>query len=80
MTFLTVEKVLSIKHVTRKFQVTATHYLSNYNNAFLSVIRHTADGKSLVPLRTEVLRQKVTLIMVPLHGLGSDQVDKSTLR
>jgi superfamily II DNA helicase RecQ len=65
---------------TREFQVTATHYLSYYNSAFLSMIRRTADGKSLVPLCTAVLRRKVTLIMVPLHGLGSDQVDKSTLR
>jgi superfamily II DNA helicase RecQ len=65
---------------TREFQVTATHYLSYHNNAFLSMIRRTADGKSLVPLCTAVLRRKVTLIMVPLHGLGSDQVDKSTLR
>jgi bloom syndrome protein len=65
---------------TREFQVTATYYLSYYNSAFLSMIRRTADGKSLVPLCTAVLRRKVTLIMVPLHGLGSDQVDKSTLQ
>jgi hypothetical protein len=71
--------VLSIDH-TRDFQVTAAHYLSFNNHAYLSMIRRTADGKSLVPLCTAVLRRKVTLIMVPLHGLGSDQVDKSTLR
>jgi hypothetical protein len=65
---------------TREFQVTATHYLSFHNDAYLSLIRCTADGKSLVPLCTAAIRRKVTLILVPLHGLGSDQVEKSTLR
>jgi hypothetical protein len=32
---------------TREFQVTATHYLSYYNSAYLSMIHRTADGKSL---------------------------------
>jgi superfamily II DNA helicase RecQ len=71
--------VLSIDQ-TREFQVIACHYLSSHNHAYLSMIRSTAYGKSLVPLCAAVLRRKLTLLMVPLHGLGSDQVDKLTLR
>ena len=43
------------------------------------LIRRTADGKLLVPLTVSALRGGVTLILVPLHGLGSDQVDKATV-
>lgn len=32
-----------------------------------------------MPLTVSVLRGGVTLILVPLHGLGSDQVDKATV-
>jgi superfamily II DNA helicase RecQ len=43
------------------------------------LLRATADGKSLVPLTTSIIRTGVTLVLVPLHGLGSDQVDKATV-
>ena len=64
----------------RDFQTTAIHYLSFHNDGYLSMRHRTADGKSLVPLATAVLRRKVSMILVPLHGLGSDQVEKATLR
>jgi hypothetical protein len=40
------------------------------------LLHATADGKSLVPLTTSMIRNGVILVLVPLHRLGSDQVDK----
>jgi hypothetical protein len=63
----------------RDFQLQAIHYLCFYDNPAMVLLRATADGKSLVPLTTSIIRTGVTLVLVPLHGLGSDQVDKATV-
>ena len=62
----------------RPFQIEAINHLA-FEESSLVLIRRTADGKSLVPLTVSALRGGVTLILVPLHGLGSDQVDKATV-
>ena len=43
------------------------------------MVRATADGKSLVPQTAALLRKGVAIIMVPLHGLGSNQVEKANI-
>ena len=62
----------------RPFQIEAVHHVA-FVESSLVLIRRTADSKSLVPLTVSILRGRVTLILVPLHGLGSDQVDKATV-
>ena len=62
---------------TRQFQLEGTNHLSFNDDASLVMIRRTADGKSLVPLTTSYIRKGVTICLVPLHGLGSDQVEKA---
>jgi superfamily II DNA helicase RecQ len=64
-------------HELRDFQIEAVHYLTFHDNPSLVLLRRTADGKSLVPLTTSIIRCGITLVLVPLHGLGSDQVDKA---
>eukprot|EP00956_Cyclotella_meneghiniana_P040737 scaffold203534_cov92-Cyclotella_meneghiniana.AAC.1 len=63
----------------RPFQIEAINHLAFNDDSSLVLIRRTADGKSLVPLTVSVLRGGVTLVLVPLHGLGSDQVDKASV-
>ena len=63
----------------RQFQLEAVNHLAFADDACLVLIRRTADGKSLVPLVTSVIKGGVSLVLVPLHGLGSDQVDKATV-
>eukprot|EP00956_Cyclotella_meneghiniana_P038992 scaffold163785_cov37-Cyclotella_meneghiniana.AAC.2 len=62
----------------RPFQIEAIIHVA-FEESSLVLIRRTADGKSLVPLTVSILRGGVTLVLVPLHGLGSDQVDKATV-
>ena len=64
----------------RDFQLEAINHLTFADDAALILIRRTADGKSLVPLITSVIKGGVSLVLVPLHGLGSDQVDKATVQ
>ena len=63
----------------RPFQIEAINHLAFGDNSSLVLVRRTADGKSLVPLTVSILRGGITLVLVPLHGLGSDQVDKATV-
>ena len=63
----------------RPFQIEAINHLAFDVDSSLVLVRRTADGKSLVPLTVSVLRRGITLVLVPLHGLGSDQVDKATV-
>ena len=42
-------------------------------------MRKTADSKSLVPLTLAAIFRGVTIVLVPLVGLGSDQVDKANV-
>ena len=41
------------------------------------LIRKTGEGKSLVMLGLAVILCQVTIVMTPLHGLGTDQANKS---
>ena len=61
------------------FQIEAINHLAFNDDSSVVLIRRTADGKSLVPLTVSVLRGGVTLVLVPLHGLGSNQVDKAAV-
>ena len=61
----------------RDFQIEAIHHLAFNDDTALHLIRKTADGKSLVPLGVAALRCAITLVLVPLVGLGSDQVGKA---
>eukprot|EP00956_Cyclotella_meneghiniana_P004344 scaffold5306_cov67-Cyclotella_meneghiniana.AAC.16 len=63
----------------RPFQIEAINHLAFNDDSSLVLIRRTADGKSLVPLTVSAMRGGVTLVLVPLHGLGSDQVDKASV-
>ena len=63
----------------RDFQVEAINHCAFDDDSSLYLIIRTADGKSLVPLTTAILRRGITIVLVPLVGLGSDQVDKATV-
>ena len=59
------------------FQIEAINHLAFNDDSSLVLISRTEDGKSLVPLTMSLLRGGVTLVLVPLYSLGSDQVDKA---
>ena len=63
----------------RDYQLEAIHHLATNDDTYLVLVRRTADGKSLVPLTVGLLRTGIAIILVPLHGLGSDQVEKSNI-
>ena len=44
------------------------------DGSYLHIICRTSDGKSIVPLTAGALRRGVIIVLVPLVGLGSDQV------
>ena len=60
----------------RDYQIEAIHHCIYNDNATLYIIRKTAEGKSLIPL-TVALLKGVAICLVPLIGLGSDQVRKA---
>ena len=62
----------------RPFQIESINHLAFDDDSSLVLIRRTANGKSLVPLTVTIIRGGVILILVPLHGLGSNQVNKAT--
>ena len=67
----------------RPFQIEAINYLAFGDDKgranILYMIRKTADGKSLVQLASSVIMRGVTITLVPLVGLGSDQVEKAVV-
>ena len=63
----------------RDFQIQAIHYLAFHDNPSSILLRRRADGKSLVLLTTSILRCGITRVLVPLHGLRNDRVDKATV-
>ena len=63
----------------RPFQVVGAHHYVFNDDTLLVVIHRTADGKSLIPHIVGVLRQAVCIYLVPLIGLGSDQVERATV-
>ena len=63
----------------RPFQIEAINHCTFEDDTYISINRGTADGKSLVPQTLTITRRGVALIMVPLVGLGTDQVEKAQL-
>ena len=63
----------------RPFQLEAINHCTFNDDTFISICRGTADGKSLVPQTLTILRRGIAIIMVPLVGLGTDQVEKAYL-
>jgi superfamily II DNA helicase RecQ len=64
-------------HSTHEFQLRAIHHIAFQCDQLLHIIAKTGSGKSAILLTIESLQTGVTLSMVPLVGLGSDQVNKS---
>ena len=62
----------------RDYQVVAVNHTAFEDDTYLVINRRTADGKSLIPFTTKLLRPGVGVVLVPLIGLGSDQVEKAT--
>ena len=59
-----------------EWQIRAVHEVAFSCDRLLYLIAKTGSGKSAVPLTIGSLQTGVTLVMVPLVGLGSDQVNK----
>ena len=57
----------------RNFQIEAVNHVAFDDGAVMFIIQPTAKGKSLIPLATAVIRCGMTIVLVPLIGLGSDQ-------
>ena len=63
----------------RPFQLEAINHCTFEDDTYISINRGTADGKSLVIQGLTTTRRGIALIMVPLVGLGTDQVEKASL-
>ena len=63
-------------HSPHEWQIHAIHDIAFSNDTSTFLIAKTGSGKSAVPLTVGSLLTGVTLTMVPLVGLGSDQVNK----
>ena len=63
----------------RPFQLEAINHCTFEDDTYISINRGTADGKSLVIQGLTITRRGVAFIMVPLVGLGTDQVEKASL-
>ena len=63
----------------RPFKFVGVHHCAFKGNTYLVVICHTADGKSLIPQIVGILQPTVCIYLVPLIGLGSDQVERATV-
>jgi hypothetical protein len=65
-------------HSPHEFQLCTIHHIAFQCNQLLYIITKTGSGKSAIPLTIGLLQTGVTLLMVPLVGLGSDQVNKKS--
>jgi hypothetical protein len=63
-----------------EFQIRAIHKVAFSRDKLLFLIAKTSSGKSAIPLTVGTLQTGITLSMVPLVGLGSDQVAKGNNR
>ena len=70
--------ILSVPN-PREFQFVGAHHCAFKDDSYLAMICHTVDGKSLIPQIVGVLWRAVCNYLVPLIGLGSDQVKRSTV-
>ena len=53
--------------------------LSVFRKVFLILVQKCGEGKSLMMLGMATMLKGITLVMVPLIGLGSDQANKSKM-
>jgi superfamily II DNA helicase RecQ len=60
-----------------KFQICVIHLIVFHCNRLVYLIAKTGSGKLAVPLTIGLMPNGITLTMVPLVGLGSNQVSKS---
>ena len=60
------------------FQVVAINQGNFNDDTVMYLISKTGSGKSAVPLTIATLRHGITIVLVPLLGLGSDQVKKAS--
>ena len=65
-------------HSPRPFQIDAIFQLCIRRVSMLYLIRKTGEGKSLVLKGMATIKRGITLCLVPLVGLGSDQAIKTT--
>jgi hypothetical protein len=72
----TMKKVWKID-CPREFQIQAIYLMVYCREQVLYLIRKTGEGKSIVFLTIATLLRGITIVLVPLIGLGSDQVTKS---
>ena len=63
--------------LARDYQIDAIFFLVFLKVDMMYLIRKTGEGKSLVLLGMATAQRGITITMVPLLGLGSDQVAKS---
>ena len=61
----------------REFQVQAIFRGAMCHGSYMSITAKTGYGKSLVHLAIASMRRGVSIVMVPLLGLGTDQVAKA---
>ena len=61
----------------REFQIFIIYCMVFLTNQMIYLIRKTGEGKSLAFLATAVMLWGVIVVMFPLIGLGSDQVNKA---
>jgi hypothetical protein len=61
-----------------EFQIHAIHLIAFHCNQLVYLIAKTGSGKSAIPLTIGSMQNGITLMMVPLVGLGNNQVSKST--
>ena len=60
-----------------EFQLRAIHHVAFHHDQIVYIIATTGSGKLAIPLPIRSLQTGVTCLMVPLVGLGSDQVNNS---
>jgi superfamily II DNA helicase RecQ len=65
-------------HSPHEFQLCNIHHIAFQHDQLLYIIAKTGLGKSAIPLTIGLLQTRVTLSVVPLVGLGSDEVNKSS--
>ena len=63
----------------RQYQIEAIFQLVYTKIDMMYLIRKTGDGKSLVLQGTASILKGITIVMVPLIGLGSDQAQKCNI-
>ena len=62
-----------------KFQVRAIHRAAFHRNELLYIIAKTGSGKSAIPLTVSTLLTGAVITLIPLIGLGSNQVTQSCI-